>query len=547
MADQYHNIEKLRMEFLLLGVKDNFRFIQNVKAVYYARILEIMNEVMNEFCGEEEHISFDRIELDLGTIRFPEFNANFVDEIKTALRNQLRNAVKKIKAKKTLHVDDKQIFDTEEISGELISTTESEFSAIKYFLENGILPWHTVPEFNLNETVSKMISIEPEKTKLFFKEMISSETAVQRMIKQLSHDNIISIIDLLEADFPIKYTVFINELLEVIRRIDGQKFLPHNIEEFVYAEYLKQLSEEKMGEISQHELILKTFKYISELSFVIPVDLFEIVINKSIEMKEKHFSFKSDLINILIAERKNLSSKIATIDTIKAEEIEKAGKLKEQATEREESKKTISPKDKVTSELKRQRDKIESAVEKKSDVEENIVPDKTQQKDYERIYVENAGLVLLNPYLKTFFENRGFITNDEFVDTASQIKAVHLLQYIISGSDENPEHLLALNKILCGLDTEYPIDRKSEIDEDDIIESEQLVQSVIKNWEALKDISINGFKESFLIRKGIIEIEEDGFLLRVERKAYDILLDKLPWTISMIQLPWMKKILRVEW
>jgi hypothetical protein len=35
--------------------------------------------------------------------------------------------------------------------------------------------------------------------------------------------------------------------------------------------------------------------------------------------------------------------------------------------------------------------------------------------------------------------------------------------------------------------------------------------------------------------------------LKVQPRAFDMLLDRLPWGFSIIKLPWMQGVLHVEW
>ena len=41
--------------------------------------------------------------------------------------------------------------------------------------------------------------------------------------------------------------------------------------------------------------------------------------------------------------------------------------------------------------------------------------------------------------------------------------------------------------------------------------------------------------------------QEDAWILRVERRGYDLLLERIPWSISMVRLSWMKTVLIVQW
>ena len=73
------------------------------------------------------------------------------------------------------------------------------------------------------------------------------------------------------------------------------------------------------------------------------------------------------------------------------------------------------------------------------------------------------------------------------------------------------------------------------------------MKNVVKQWNALKGSSVDALRGSFLIRDGILTPSTNGWLLTVEKKAYDILLDKLPWGIAMIKLSWAPYVLSVEW
>jgi len=74
-----------------------------------------------------------------------------------------------------------------------------------------------------------------------------------------------------------------------------------------------------------------------------------------------------------------------------------------------------------------------------------------------------------------------------------------------------------------------------------------LLEAVIKNWTVLKNTSNDGLRTSFLLRKGSLNKDENGWKLRVEKKTFDILLSKLPWGYTMIHLPWMQFPVLTEW
>jgi hypothetical protein len=162
------------------------------------------------------------------------------------------------------------------------------------------------------------------------------------------------------------------------------------------------------------------------------------------------------------------------------------------------------------------------------------------------IYINNSGLILLWPFLKNFFIKLGFLDKNIFIDNLEQ-KAVLLSQYIIDVSEEIPEYLLPLNKILCGIDLLEPTEMILDITEKEKSECEYLLSAVIHNWPILKNISIEGFRRNFLRREGVLKLRDGNYLLQVKNKTYDIVLDKLPWSINVIKMPWMNNILYIEW
>ena len=84
--------------------------------------------------------------------------------------------------------------------------------------------------------------------------------------------------------------------------------------------------------------------------------------------------------------------------------------------------------------------------------------------------------------------------------------------------------------------------------EEALTEADNLLQTVINYWDALKNTSPDGLREGFLQRDGkLIRIDGQGWKLQVEQMAIDVLMTRLPWGVSMVKLPWMDELLTVEW
>ena len=161
--------------------------------------------------------------------------------------------------------------------------------------------------------------------------------------------------------------------------------------------------------------------------------------------------------------------------------------------------------------------------------------------------VRHAGIILLYPFIKSFFTNLQLLDEKEWKNKESQYKAVHLLKFLSTGEQKMPEYNLQLEKIMCGFPIEEPIPVDILLNENEINEVQQLLESVIEHWKALKNTSVNGLRESFLQRDGILTAKENNWLLQVERKTIDILVESIPWGYSTITFSWNGNLIFVEW
>jgi hypothetical protein len=165
----------------------------------------------------------------------------------------------------------------------------------------------------------------------------------------------------------------------------------------------------------------------------------------------------------------------------------------------------------------------------------------------EKIYIQNAGLVLLHPFFSTYFTRLGMLENGLFINEEARMRAVHLLQYLVDGASDNPGPLLVLNKLLCNIPLEEPVIHGISLTEQEKSVSAELLTAVISRWDKLKNTSVAGLQASFLQRDGALYFEDNAWRLKVEHRGYDILLQTLPWSIGMIKTNWMSNALYVEW
>ncbi len=182
----------------------------------------------------------------------------------------------------------------------------------------------------------------------------------------------------------------------------------------------------------------------------------------------------------------------------------------------------------------------------KTDKKDTVKKKKTDN-DKDIISINTSGIVILTPFFKTYFEKLELTNNNNFIDDQARGRAVMLLYYLATGTVEAAEFDLVLQKILCGYPLEQPLTTSIKLSKKEKTYSAELLNTVLHHWESLKGTSIQGLREAFLLRKGNLELRENGWILKVEQKTLDILLSKLPWGFSTIRQPWMQNILSVDW
>lgn len=161
----------------------------------------------------------------------------------------------------------------------------------------------------------------------------------------------------------------------------------------------------------------------------------------------------------------------------------------------------------------------------------------------EEIYISNSGLVIVAPYLPTFFKQMQLVDKDRLTATH---KAIALLNYMVYGHTALAEFECVLSKILCGLELSAVVKNYSLNDEEKN-QADELLAAVVGHWQVLKNTSVQGLRTSFLQREGRLSFANNEWRLKVQNKPYDMLLAQIPWNISIIKLSWMQHLLKVDW
>ncbi|AOC97065.1 hypothetical protein BB050_03987 [Flavobacterium anhuiense] len=186
-------------------------------------------------------------------------------------------------------------------------------------------------------------------------------------------------------------------------------------------------------------------------------------------------------------------------------------------------------------------DKKDAVFEKEKGKNQNFFDDIISES-----YVDNAGLVLIHPFLKSLFENCKLLNKDNTINDPEV--ATHLLHYAATGKEQDYENAMVFEKFLCNIPIAEPIERNITLSEEMKKEAATMLQAVLSNWDIMKKSSAELLQNEFLQRSGKLDINGDASpVITMDRKTQDILLDKLNWNLSIIKLAWKKRIIYVNW
>jgi hypothetical protein len=488
---QQHIIYSHSVELEFYGQKENL-FVQNrIADLVKDKLAPAMETLFDEQTASGKKIKIDSLEIDLGKINYANWEYALIDETIYKLRNKLNEIISFSNAAEVYEVSYK---DDQPLVNNIQSTDET-IAAIDSFLQTGMLPWnasglnaadllHTITAVAKNDRLSTA-----QKEKLLHSVFYKEET-LKRFILQFLHE------DLLD---------FSRYILKIADAVP------------LFEEYKKTIQQNGDFERSKTKMISLLLLLYSKAE-------------KNIEITDQNATV---IRSVLHNEFSMLNA--SALDKIAEANSDIRTLLKRSVFNRSPDK-NIKPENK-SQQLKKDGNAHPQNKRSRPGVRENE----------NACFVNNAGIVILSPFLKQMFINLGLSTTKEFVSEDAQSRAVLLSQYLVTGKTEIPEHELLLNKILCGFPLDKTLPSQLELTEAEMIQGDQLLQSVLEYWKELKTTNTRSLQNTFLVRNGKLVNNKESWLLHVEYTSYDIMLQFLPWGIGIVYLPWMEKRLTVEW
>ncbi|MFN6565507.1 MAG: contractile injection system tape measure protein [Nostoc sp. ChiSLP01] len=605
MNQQQHSIKKQIIEINLSSQTGAFDLQNKLSRIYHQKVIPLIDNLLSQFSSSDIIYRINTLEINLGNIDInnleQELIAKFIEQLEKELLKEIAGSTSIFsgqiqpdtnlpespillpgieclsdkKRGKNKNTAENKVSSMDATKIGIVETADKEASQLNifsYFIQTGMLPWWSekLSKQQIEECCDRLITNSPNKIKYLVEQNFKDTNQLQRIIYQFSDSILLRIVELFIADadlvqFIADYntdTKLIFKQLEQTKNIPEAKLRLDKWQGIFFSLSSNSKIQLNKVRLTQANLLhIATSNGINYSDFLNSIfakinylikegqrfksTLSQILTEIKIASKETQLFRQDKQANLLLSELQKLSvnTPISTqytqqINQLKNELKILLNEIKNYATNQTTRLNQLSQ---ITQTLKTI---IQQETNSQQSTLLNAVNTFSQS---DEIYIDNAGLILLWPFLNRFLVKIRLVANNLFINKISAERASLLLQYLVEDSTESSEHILPLNKILCGIDLLEPINTNLEITTEEQAECENLLSAVIQNWSILKNTSIEGFRKAFLRRNGILRVHNDGWLLQVERETYDILLDKIPWSIQVIKLPWMDNILHVEW
>lgn len=549
MTKNKHSIQKVFLEIdtnsmlMANSIKNNMAmFIKN-------ELVPILEKQFNLIENNDtQTIQIEKLELSIQINT--EKNASIFSnsstkiEFKNQIEKEINKTINELKSNSIQSEEKNSVFNR-------ISTEEKEIKTLLYFIEYGSMPWWIGKNDELN-SLEKINPIEIQKPnfKHPFRKLIQLKKIQKRVINQFSNTTIAVLAASLSNTVVNEKKIAKNSLLKLI---NNQSF---EYKTSFWQAIFELLNEGKLISIVQlyhhYSPLFQSNKitftlFIQNLKSLFLIDLDEdecLATYKKQFIKEKSKSTTKPKEN---EDEKQYDSEIKVNNSNSKEDQNsiEVNITNQNSTEEEKPSQNSIEVDLPSQNLTEVTTSIQSKAESNQqnlseEIQENFI--KNQPKS---IYVQNAGLILLHPFLKQLLKSCDLLGENNII--INKELAAHILHYAATKRENDYEYALIFEKFLCGIPLQQSIQREIKIEEKHKQNVEEMLLAVLQHWSALKNTSIDILRSEFLQREGKLDCSESNPKLTIERKTQDLLLEKIPWNINIVKIPWMEKLMYTQW
>ncbi len=513
MKNQQHRIQKLTLN-IRGPARKQAENLEKELMQHQIKLVQILSTVFDEATPEGQTLRLNRVEIDLG--RVPP--NRFYEKLKEALKQQFP-AITETEAKtRKQHPQQNDEKDPAAPTAPDKRPTEM----LLHYLAHGTLPWWSAKDEPLpdaNFLVNLPQTQKPPLRKSVLEILAKTPAADQRIIYAYAKA-LPQILHFLMPEYTIQqHSALLQVASQTIKQ--GSTIIPPPSPSTVFAQLFirqltragKEVSIEPGRNITLPARALATFlKQYNLTETLLPLDRNPGIKTTQSDLSPKNSGWLKKIINLTI----HLSDKLTDTGEFATQPVDTAKQSPEEPA------KSLSPK------------KAGERSTRKKNLPEAVTT---------AHYIQNAGLVLLHPFLESCFKTLNYLNDKkQLKNPETAVRAVNLMHYLTNGNMPFREYNCALNKVLCGISPASPV-WETELFQNEIHEAGEVLQSVIEHWKKLKGTSVEGLRETFLLREGKLAGMDGRYHLYLAPSAFDVLLSYLPWSYTVIKLPWMKTVL----
>jgi len=513
-----HVINKQLLELVLNKKQDAFLIQQRMSDFYHRHILPMLEKIFDSLAPEEDVLHFGRMVIDLGKIDLKYLEQNKApDGLYDLLLAQISGATAILKERQKTNRPYAL-----SVAGQWL-----------FYMEHGHLPWNTTTtnEMWYEQTLQALAS-DFDTITLLRKLILANPVAIQRMVYQHDETFLLKLIRVLTSENQ-------DGLLSII---DDLCILSSEI----FFKEKKTQSEKRLVRHTVWQLLL-TLTAVPYTGLT-PERLAGQLIG-NILAETNNTSQALALMKTKTGTVKNILQQLASKGGSQQAGEVKPGRSVPGATRQSDkpdgTNAFFNPGEAIAIPLPAASISWEKTLTKASETS-TAAFGKIELPD-EGIFVGDAGLILLHPFLNTFLSRLGLVQGGVFRDKDARQRAVHLLFYLAHGKQNPDEHELVIPKVLCAHPLFEAVERELVLMEPEMREADDLLVAAIAQWTIIKNTSPEGLREGFLQRKGKLSTRQEKLCLQIESNSIDVLLDYLPWGLSIVKLPWQPIMLQVDW
>lgn len=563
-----HIIQKVVLEIDTNSMKVANSLKNNSSAFIQNELLPLIEKELNSlYVKENESIQIEKISIVVDA-NVSRVDFSFSSEVKNEVQKQLQKKVQEAIA--TAEIKPKN---TETESNTVVSIAAKKSNSLLYFLNHGRLPWWNSKSNTINFSEENLVEIVNDADfRLQFHSIISKKEVQKRLLNQFNDTQIALFLSSKKGNQNSIASISTNKIIKQLSTESVQFKKEFWTVLFNYVSTNQDGSIFSFYDENLQSWSLSFSEFIRELNLLIPISKVLLTTTSEEKLTSTHQKNQSsseakkseiknsdnqsqttpnnDLKNNI--EKEILSEKpTPTVPENSIETQQKSAIENSESVGQNEQKNEASSFENNTN-FKENTSVNDTKTDSVSEIESNDKNSELNEENYfnsellkKGVYVENAGLILLHPFLKMLFQNCNLLDEKNHVNNKEL--AVHILHYAATKQEHDYEYTMLFEKFLCGLPLEFPIKREVNIEDYQKNHVEELLTAVVGHWSALKNSSTDILRTEFLQREGKLDLLDANPKLTIEKKTQDILLDKIPWNISIVKITWIEKIMYTEW